>query len=225
MKNTRLKHGLPKTSKYWQDWKNNNSNLNSILREIAVGMILGDASLSKVGKEASIKFEQGYKQKEFIEDLFLKYKDYIFMEELGIRYLKDKITVKSYWFRTYSHKTFTELWDLFYDENSNKRSKIIKPNLILNELGPIGLAYWIMCDGSLQNDYKSLILHTQGFDKEMNLTLSEELNQKFNLHSRVILHKQKYWVIFIPSQDHLVLNNLIKDYMIESMMYKLPKGN
>lgn len=56
IKNSRLLKGIPKTSKYWQDWKKSNPNLNNELRSIAVGMILGDAGLHKVGKEAYIKF-------------------------------------------------------------------------------------------------------------------------------------------------------------------------
>lgn len=38
--NTRLLKGLPKTSKYWQDWKKNNPKLNKYLRSIGIGMIL-----------------------------------------------------------------------------------------------------------------------------------------------------------------------------------------
>ena len=37
------------------------------------------------------------------------------MDKLGIRYQKnDKFTIKSYWFKTYSHETFTDLWKIFY---------------------------------------------------------------------------------------------------------------
>lgn len=84
--NSRLLKGLPKTSKYWQDWKKNNPKLNQYLKSIAIGMILEDAGLHKVGKEAYIKFEQGHKQKDFIENLFDKFKLYTFMSKLGIRY-------------------------------------------------------------------------------------------------------------------------------------------
>jgi hypothetical protein len=58
-----------------------------------------------------------------------------------------------------------------------------------------------MCDGSLQNDEKSLILHTSGFSLEENTVLSDELNKKFQLESRVISHKTKYYVLFIPSKN------------------------
>lgn len=43
-------------------------------------------------------------------------------------------------------------------------------------LTPRVLAYWIMCDGSLQKNKKTLILHTQGFTKEDNQSCSDLLN-------------------------------------------------
>ena len=47
------------------------------------------------------------------------------------------------------------------------KKKSITPGLITNYLTARGLAYWIMCDGSLQNDKKSIILHTQGFSEKV----------------------------------------------------------
>jgi hypothetical protein len=185
-------------------------------------MILGDAGLHKVSKEAYIKFEQGYKQKEFIEDLYNKFRLYTFMESIGTRYNKNTDIIKSYWFKTYSYKTFTELWDLFYNKDNLNKGKIIKPNLIINELNGLGLTYWIMSDGSLQKDKKTLIFHTQNYTEEMNNILSKELNYKFNLHSKVIKHKGIYTVISIP--DNEKINRLIKNNLIKSMLYKLPKN-
>ena len=225
---TRLLKGLPKTSKYWQDWKKNNPKLSQYLRSVAIGLILGDVGLHKVGKEAYIKFEQGYKQKFFIEDLFDKFKLYTFMDKLGIRYQKnDKFTIKSYWFKTYSHETFTDLWKIFYIpyiniDGKEKYKKSVIPGLITKELDEISLAYWIMCDGSLQKDHKTLILHTQSFNYDTNLIISKELNVKFNLNSEVIVHKHNYYVIKIPKENSKNLNNFIKNHIIDSMKYKLP---
>lgn len=126
------------------------------------------------------------------------------MENLGIRYQKNnKYTIKSYWFKTYSHETFTDLWKLFYipytDKNDNEKyKKSVSSGLITKELDEIGLSYWIMCDGSLQKDKKTMILHTQSFNYDTNLNMSKELNNKFNLNSKVITHKHKYFVIKIP---------------------------
>lgn len=94
--------------------------------------------------------------------------------------------------------------------------------MINNHLTSLGLTYWIMDDGSLQKDRKSMILHTQSYTKNEVELLNNELNIKFNLHSKVIPHKNKYYVIFIPSMDAKLLYNLIFPRIHPSMSYKLP---
>ena len=125
----------------------------SELREIAIGMILSDACMYKKSKHAIIKFEQGYQQEEFLSHLFLKFKLYCFMVQPGKRldlHGNRKGLIKSLWFKTFSHESFTQIWNLFYLKNS----KQITEGLIKNHLSNIGLAYWIMGDGSLQKDKK-----------------------------------------------------------------------
>jgi len=64
IRNTRDGHNL--NSKYWQNWKKSLPLLPLDLIEIAIGMILGDGSMYKKKIDALIKFEQGYKQTEFL---------------------------------------------------------------------------------------------------------------------------------------------------------------
>ena len=68
-------------------------------------------------------------------------------------------------------------------------------------------------------------VRTQSFDYETNLLISLELNKKFGLKSSVIHHKKIYWVIKIPASDNNILRNLINKHLIETMKYKLPKGD
>jgi hypothetical protein len=70
---------------------------------------------------------------------------------------------------------------------------------------------------------KITIIHTQFFIYKENLEMSKQLNKKFELTSKVILHKDIYYVIQTNSRDNLLLHNLIKQYIIESMKYQLPK--
>ena len=132
------------------------------------------------------------------------------MEEPSKRFINQN-QLSSFWFKTFSHPSFTKIFLLFYtnltcvpvilpetlvtteDEmqkqvsfSSSYKKKTITPNLICDYLTARGLAYWIMCDGSLQRYNKSLILHTQGFSQEENNILSNELNLKFKLRTRVI---------------------------------------
>ena len=231
MKNFKHNHHL--NSKYWQDYKKTLPLVCEQVFQIAFAMVLSDASIYKTSREAHIKFEQGYKQKAFLNHLFTLFSLYCFMEKPGKRFFLDKQKlktdeIKSFWFKTFSYPCFTFIYKLFYNILDNKivyknKRKAIQPNLILNHLTPRGLAYWIMADGSLQNDKKSLILHTQGFSFSENSILSKELNEKFNLNTKVIKHKQKYYVIKTNSKDAITIFNLIKSFMIDSMKYKLPR--
>jgi LAGLIDADG DNA endonuclease family len=165
------------------------------LKDIAIGMILSDACMYKTSNHALIKFEQGYLQSEFLLHLFFIFKSYCFMLEPGKRITLNgpqKGLIKSLWFKTFSYYSFTDIWNLFYIKIETKFVKTIQKGLILNNLTDIGLAYWIMGDGSLQSDKKTIILHTQSYTKTENLILSVELNEKFNLNSEVISHKKKY---------------------------------
>jgi len=199
--------------------------LPSELKEIAIGMILSDACMYKKSNHALIKFEQGYIQEEFLIHLFSLFKAYCFMVEPGKRidlYGERKGLIKSFWFKTFSFYSFDEIWNLFYIKSNDKAIKTIQEGLILNHLTDRGLAYWIMGDGSLNKDKKTMILHTQSYTKIENLILSRELNEKFGFRSEVILHKKKYFVVKFNSKDDLTLHNLIKPYIIESMKYKIP---
>ena len=188
-------------------------------------MILSDACMYKKSNHALIKFEQGYIQEEFLIHLFSLFKSYCFMVEPGKRidlYGERKGLIKSFWFKTFSFYSFDEIWNLFYIKSNDKAIKTIQEGLILNHLTDRGLAYWIIGDGSLQKDRKTMILHTQSYTKTENLILSRELNEKFGFRSEVILHKKKYFVIKFNSKDAITLHNLIKPYIIESMKYKIP---
>ena len=136
---------MKNNSKYWQNYKKTINNLPLKLFDIAIGCMLGDACMYKISKNSKIKFEQGYKHKEYLYHLFNLFKDYTFQDEPYIRYEIRKDLIKSFSFRTFTHPTFNSIWEL-YMKNGEKR---IESNLIRNYLSPIGLAYWIMDDGSL----------------------------------------------------------------------------
>lgn len=220
IKNSR--DGFHFNSRHWQGYKKTAPRLDATLFGVCVGMILGLASLFKSSRNAGIKFEQGYKQKEFLAHLFELFHDYTFMSTSGERINlrgKRKGLVKSFWFKSFSHPSFTELWNLFLKDGKRKS---IYENLITEHLTDFGFAYWVMCDGSLQKDRNCLILHTQSFTRSENLLATREMNQKWGLSCTVISHKQDFCVIKSHAKDALTLHLLLKPYLIESMRYKLP---
>jgi len=215
-----MRDGYHLSSRYWQDYKKGLPMLPQHLRDVAIGMVLGDAGMFKVSQQAGIKFEQGHAQEAFLRHLFDLFSTYCFMLAPGTRLELSgarKGLIKSLWFKTFSHISFTSIWELFYLNGV----KMIQPGLVLNHVNAVALAYWIMCDGSL--DGNTMIIHSQGFTAEENLMLSNELNEKFGLHSKVIQHKGKYSVIRIPHTDAPTLRDIIKPHMIPSMGYKVPK--
>lgn len=120
-------------SLHWQEYRKALPSITEQQFEIAVGMILGDASIYKTSFDSHIKFEQGYKQQAFIEHLFAIFKKYCFAEQLHQRFVKNSSgckILKSFEFKTLSHPSFTLIYNLFYEPSSEKvRKKRISNNL------------------------------------------------------------------------------------------------
>ena len=192
--NNKIRDGYHYNTKYWKNYKESLREEKE-LREVYIGCMLGDATLSQRGEKASIKFEQGLRNKEYLFHLFEISKRYVFKKEPGVRMEGNK--VKSYYFRTFNLEIFKEIGDLF----KVKGKKRIKEGLILEELSERGLAYWIMDDGSLNG--KVTIIHTSGYEEKEVKILSAELNEKFGFRSEVIKHKEKYRVIRIKEGERL----------------------
>lgn len=100
---------------------------------------------------------------------------------------------------------------------------MIKEGIILSHLTEIGLAYWIMGDGSLHREGRVLTLHTQGFTKSENDILSNELSLKYDFHTKVVTHKNNSYVVQFSTIDANKLHDMISPYIIPSMKYKVPR--
>lgn len=74
-----------------------------------------------------------------------------------------------------------------------------------------GSTYW-------QNYKKTMI----NFSQMENQSCSDQLNELFGWNTKVIFHKNIYFVIEIPSENASQLYKLISLFMIPSFYYKLP---
>ena len=124
-----------------------------LLTDTAIGMVLGDAGIFKKSKKSGIKFSQSFQQKDFLFHLFTLWDLYTFMEMAGQRLDHKSQTIKSFWFKTFSHYSLNLLWEIFYKNGK----KVLPDNLIVNSLTPLGFAYWIMCDPSMRRKGQKLI--------------------------------------------------------------------
>lgn len=102
---------------------------------------------------------------------------------------------------------------LFYQN----KTKIVPYN-IFDLLKPIGLAFWIMDDGSRQND--GLHLSVYSFDTESVDRLLKTLRDKFNLKCSIHKHDRGPRIyIWAESMPHL--RTLVGEFIIPSMSYKI----
>jgi len=202
-------------------------------------MVLAEATMCRVSTQVLIKFEQGHKQLAFVQHSVLRprtvqglylSKEFLYSPPCGpdVAASSPRLgLIKSYWFKTFSHATFTDVWNLLYGKG---KKKTLSSGIITKYITALGLASIIMCDGSLSSS-NQMILHMQSYTKKENEMMSKELNAKFGLRApivydwvcHVISHKQKYWVINIPARDAARLRELIQLHMLPSFAYKIPR--
>jgi hypothetical protein len=104
------------------EYKKTLVSLPPILFEISIGVLLGDSNLYLAKKGASLKFEQGLKNKIYLFHLFQQYEKWTFRSEPYIRKsTKDKTIIHSYSFQTFTHQAFFPLWNLFMSTGKKKR--------------------------------------------------------------------------------------------------------
>lgn len=189
-------------------------------REIIVGTLLGDASMSlRSGRpHYSIKFEQGEAHVDYVNHLYSIFEPYTGTPPTW-RYIDKDRRRRALWFRTYRHNDFIFYWNLFYEGTGENRRKVVPKN-IGKLLTARALAYWFMDDGNQTSDHKTYYLNTQGFQKSESDTLCELLKEKFNIIASV--HKDKgYWRIYIWRESALAFKTLIEPYVQECFAYRL----
>lgn len=134
-------------------------------KEVIVGSLLGDADIELRGRAINGRFKivQSTKYKDYFFMLFEIFSQFCSAPYSSYNYL-DSRTNKNYsslTLRTRSLPLFTEYYKLFYLNGV----KVI-PNNIGDLLTPLGLAHWIMQDGSYHKVSKGVVLCTDSFKKE-----------------------------------------------------------
>jgi len=126
-------------------------------------------------------------------------------------------------FATLQLPCFKVLHQLFYKQNGLTPAglprfvKVIPLN-IYELLTPSSLAYWIMGDGSKQNNGIHLSVYAYTL-AECDL-LVEALNRKFNINCTLHKHN-KGPRIYLDKASTLLVRDLVKPYFVPSMYYKL----
>lgn len=86
-------------------------------------------------------------------------------------------------------------------------------------MNPFILAVWIMDDGSKEGN--QLRINSQSFSENDNIKLIELLRAKLGINST--LNRDKKWFrLRIKKESMSTLVEMIRPYIIPSMLYKLP---
>ena len=206
--------------------------LTTIQKEILVGTLLGDATISKSKSIAlNVKFEQKLANQEYVNHLYEIFQPYVGtpprVRNITGGGAKDR---QSIWFRTYRHIDFKFYYDLFYRKTNQKNSADLRkkrvPKLIHKFLTPRALAYWFMDDGSYyynkskNSQQKVYYFNTQSFSYEDIKILKKALKLNFNFDTNIYRDRTDYLLYIQPqSKDDFI--HLIKSFIIEIFDYKL----
>ena len=115
---------------------------------------------------------------------------------------------------TRSMLCITELHNKFYVE----KVKSIKPS-IYNDLTPVGLAHWIMGDGTFNGI--TLLLCTDSYTIKEVVLLINVLIIKYEIHCTIRYYNQHYPRIYILKKSLPKMRQVVLPYMHSSMLYKL----
>lgn len=213
-------NGIKRLSKI----ERNALNIPDDLKEALIGIMLSDGHISRRSLTSNARFifsQSGKEDKRpyfyLVYNMFKKY--CVKGSEYQVKTWKDKKNNRVYTsvtFSTMQLPCFTKFHSLWY---LNKR-KIVPAN-IQELLTPIGLAHWIMGDGSRQN--LGLHLSVYGFTlNEVELlikALETNFGFKCSIHKLSTVGGKPRIYIWQESMDNLRL--VVFPYIIPSMLYKI----
>lgn len=212
-----------------EDYKANLPKLNQKQKNIIVGALLGDATLQKSNSLQplyNLKFEQKSNNKLYIDHIYSHFKDWCGCSPQY--YIKQSGEIKSYWFKTYGHRSFDFYAHQFYTfdllTKNKKRIKVV-PRLIHRWLNAESLAYWFMDDGNKSKN-KGYYLNTQTFSLKENERLADALGKAFGFEINIHidykrLSNKKYYRLYITSKSVKEFTELIRPYIHPCFEYKL----
>ena len=189
-------------------------------KDIAIGMILGDAYLQKTGKQnARLRLEQGISQRDYLEWKVSQLKNY-FQSKIKVLERNNPIWNKTYQYvriQSTASPDFGKLRRIFYIDSQ----KIIPKTMAMIFKSPLSLAVWFMDDGYYYQRDKIAYLYIPNFDKESMKYLLETLKHNFSLLP-IPKKKKRGSVLIFSVKETQRLISLIQKYIISSMRYKLP---
>lgn len=206
-------------------------------RALLFGMLLGDGCLkrklhTKFDNTVSTYYEyvicHSSKQEEY-----LKYKRDLFHSLIGGKEPKIHFENVQLGDQTHISCRFSKchkLFRLFHKQLYSNNNKKYFTRKILNHLNPEAIAIWYMDDGSAAYSKRpdgtissvQMRLYTYCSEIEVN-TILTYFKEVWNIEGKKKLYtKSNQWNIVFNTKEGKKFDDLIKDYVIPSMYYKLP---
>lgn len=205
---------------------------NKQVLDIIICGMLGDFWADKIpGKQLdSIRFniEQGISNSAYIHHINLLFYNlgYCARPIPTLIEKKDKIRGGparhfNYKLSLFTFSSFTWIYDSYYISIEGETRKCV-PTFISDYLTPLGLAHWIMQDGSFQRD-QGVNIATNCFTYEECEYLASILTNQYKLKTSVVkTGVPNQWRISIWKQSMPILSEIVSPYFIPEMEYKLP---
>ncbi len=122
---------------------------NEVERQVVIGCLLGDGTLSQAGKNYRLRVEHKAAHWDYVQWKFQRLPRFCLMEPQAVS------QHRSYWFGTVGHPELTGLRSMFYDQRGVK----VIPASLEEQVGPLSLAVWFMDDGGRVHATVSLSVH------------------------------------------------------------------
>lgn len=181
--------------------------LNDDLRQIAMGIVLGDGSLQEIPAKKRFRLTCIHSTK---QEEYAKWKARCF--GVPLRFIE-----KNGYAQTPAMVFTTKVIDLPFGVN--------KKSLDFNNFSSLderGLAVWYMDDGSLRG--KQVVLHTESFSYEEHLQIVDLLQNKFSLtfdiHRTTKKDGRSFYYLSTKGENGPAFLRRIAPYMHQSMQYK-----
>lgn len=192
---------------------------------IIIGSLLGDAYAEKRINATRIHFQQESSNKEHLLNTWriLNEAGYCTDIKPTIQKRKGNDGKVRYVcrFKTYSFSSLNWIHEAFYPNG-----KKIVPLNIIDYLSPIGLATWIMDDGTWAGS--GVRIATNSFTYDEVLHLCSVLDQKYNIKATVNIggydkHDRNHiqYNVYIHAESIAKLRSIVMPHFVPSMVYKL----
>lgn len=184
--------------------------------EVLYGSLLGDMCITKETKNARISITHSGLQEEYFDYKCNIFKNLIGKVDKSDRY--DKRTNKYYKkcaVRLLAHPLYNELYNTLYINGI----KTITRDW-LDKLTPLSIAIWFMDDGS-----NCGTIATNCFSIEECELIKTWFLEKYNIQTSIHKAANNQHVLYILKNSRNIFYDLVIDYFIPSMYYKLENWN